>query len=61
MNKIAGVLGVGTVVVLVIVMASLLPILPWFVISLVAIGIGAWRVGWFIDWLERRDSSRRPD
>ena len=56
MNKIVGVLGVGTAVIVVIIMASLLPPALWLVVSLLAIGLGAWRVGWFIDWLERRDS-----
>ena len=56
MNKIVGVLGVGTAVIVVIIMASLLPPALWLVVSLLAIGLGAWRVGWFIDWLKRRDS-----
>ena len=56
MNKIAGILGVGLAVVVVIIMASLLPILPWFVVSVLAIAVGFWRVGWFIRWLERHDT-----
>ena len=28
--------------------------IPWFVVSVLAIGVGVWRAGWFIDWLERR-------
>ena len=56
MNKIAGILGVGLAVVVVIIMASLLPILPWFVVSVLAIAVGVWRVGWFIRWLERHDT-----
>ena len=30
--------------------------IPWFVVSVLAIAVGVWRVGWFIRWLERHDS-----
>ena len=33
-----------------------LPI-PWLVVSALAVGIGAWRIGWFIRWLERHNTS----
>ena len=28
--------------------------IPWLVVSVLAIAVGVWRVGWFIRWLERR-------
>ena len=31
--------------------------IPWFVVSVLAIAIGVWRVGWFIRWLERHDTN----
>ncbi len=33
--------------------------IPWFVVSALALGVGFWRVGWFIRWLERRDHGHR--
>lgn len=95
MNKVVGILAVGTAVLVVIIMATLLPEvtvgheptqrilisdpvssiltgddpefaevggepitlpIPWLVVSVLAVGIGAWRVGWFVRWLERHDS-----
>ncbi len=94
MKTIIGVLAVGTAVLVVIIMASLLPEvtvgheptqrilisdpvsdivagrdpefvehggepitypIPWLVVSILAIAVGFWRVGWFVRWLERHD------
>lgn len=30
--------------------------IPWLAVSALAVGIGVWRVGWFIRWLERHDT-----
>ncbi len=30
--------------------------IPWLGVSALAVGIGAWRMGWFIHWLERHDT-----
>ena len=109
MNKIVGFLAVGTAVLVVIIMATLLPEvtvghepprleactqgeegcrtidspipglrpsvstryyseprtipIPWLVVSVLALAVGFWRVGWFVRWLERRGREERagPD
>ena len=32
--------------------------IPWFVVSLLAIAVGVWRVGWFIRWLEQHEVNK---
>ncbi len=102
MNKVVGILAIGTAVLVVIITATLLPEvtvgheptqrilisdpvsdilagrdptfvehggepitypIPWLVVSVLALAVGAWRLGWFVRWLERHDREERagPD